>query len=52
MSFPPEKGVQKTKGIDGELTRRVRFGAKVTNIVINGVWEWVSPRYAVWLAVC
>jgi hypothetical protein len=22
--------------------------SKVTKTVINGVWEWVSPRFAVW----
>ena len=21
---------------------------QVTNIVINGVWEWAGPRFAVW----
>jgi hypothetical protein len=26
--------------------------SKVTKIVINGVWEWVSPRFAVWLVAC
>jgi len=40
-----------TKAIDGQLHRRVRF-EQVTNIVINGVWEWASPRYAVWSVAC
>jgi len=26
--------------------------SKVTKTVINGVWEWVSPRFAVWLVAC
>jgi len=26
--------------------------SKVTKIVINGVWEWASPRFAVWLVAC
>ena len=25
---------------------------QVTKTVINGVWEWVSPRFAVWLVAC
>jgi hypothetical protein len=26
--------------------------SKVTKTVINGVWEWASPRFAVWLVAC
>jgi hypothetical protein len=48
MSFPPKKGFTARKAIDDETTRRIRFVAKVTKIVINGVWEWVDPRSAVW----